>query len=97
MHCNSEIRARDNIPVVSYLLLRGRCRDCGAAIGWRYPAVELSTAVLAALCFLKFGASLHAVAAAVFCIALVVISAIDIERRIVPNVIVLPAPRSCWC
>jgi leader peptidase (prepilin peptidase)/N-methyltransferase len=91
MHCGSEIRARDNIPMVSYLLLRGRCRDCGAAIGWRYPAVELSTAVLAACCFLKFGASLHAVAAATFCIALVVISAIDIERRIVPNVIVLPA------
>jgi leader peptidase (prepilin peptidase)/N-methyltransferase len=91
MHCGIEIRARDNIPVLSYALLRGRCRDCGAAIGRRYPAVELATALLAAGCFLKFGATLHALAAAVFCIALVVISAIDIERRIVPNVIVLPA------
>lgn len=91
MHCNSEIRGRDNIPVVSYLLLRGRCRDCGAPIGWRYPAVELTTALLVAASALVFGATLHALAAAIFCIALVTISATDIEKRIVPNRIVLPA------
>ena len=91
MHCGAEIRTRDNIPVVSYLLLRGRCRDCGTAIGWRYPAVELATAALAASSFAVFGASLRAVAAAVFCIALVVVSATDLERRIVPNKVVLPA------
>jgi leader peptidase (prepilin peptidase)/N-methyltransferase len=90
-HCGAEIRSRDNIPVVSYLLLRGRCRDCHAAIGWRYPAVELSTAVLAAACFARFGLTLHALAEAIFCGALVVISATDIERRIVPNRVVLPA------
>jgi leader peptidase (prepilin peptidase)/N-methyltransferase len=90
-HCGAEIRARDNVPLLSYALLRGRCRDCKAPIGWRYPAVELATALLVAGCFLDFGLSLHALAAAVFCVALVAISAIDIERRIVPNRIVLPA------
>ena len=91
MHCGAEIRSRDNIPLVSYLLLRGRCRDCGTAIGWRYPAVEIGTALLAALCVLKFGLSLHALAAAIFCAALVTVSATDIEKRIVPNAVVLPA------
>lgn len=91
MHCGAEIRARDNVPVVSYLLLRGRCRDCKARIGWRYPAVELGTALLAAASVAEFGLSLRALAGAVFCGALVTISAIDIERRIVPNRIVLPA------
>jgi len=48
-HCGAEIRPRDNVPVLSYLILRGRCRDCHASIGWRYPAVELTTAVLASV------------------------------------------------
>jgi leader peptidase (prepilin peptidase)/N-methyltransferase len=90
-HCDTPIRPRDNIPLLSYLLLRGRCRDCRAAIGWRYPAVELGTAVLAAACVADFGISLHALAGAIFCAALVTISATDIERRIVPNRVVLPA------
>ena len=91
MHCGSEIRSRDNLPVISYLLLRGRCRDCGATIGWRYPAVELATAALIAACVLEFGLTLHALAAVIFCVALVTISATDLERRVVPNRIVLPA------
>ena len=90
-HCDAPIRPRDNIPVLSYLLLGGRCRDCRAPIGLRYPAVELTTAVLAAACVADFGLSLHALAGAIFCAALVAISATDIERRIVPNRIVLPA------
>jgi leader peptidase (prepilin peptidase)/N-methyltransferase len=91
MQCGTEIRAHDNIPVVSYLLLRGRCRDCGTSIGWRYPAVELATAVLVAGSVFRFGFNLHALAAAIFCIALVIVSATDLERRIVPNAVVLPA------
>jgi leader peptidase (prepilin peptidase)/N-methyltransferase len=91
MHCGTEIRARDNVPVFSYLILRGRCRDCGAAIGWRYPAVELATAVLIAASVLDFGLTLHALAGVVFCVALVAVSATDLERRVVPNRIVLPA------
>jgi leader peptidase (prepilin peptidase)/N-methyltransferase len=91
MHCGKEIRARDNVPVVSYVLLRGRCRDCGARIGLRYPALELGTAVLVAACALAYGASLKTLAAAIFCVALVAVSATDLEARIVPNKIVLPA------
>jgi leader peptidase (prepilin peptidase)/N-methyltransferase len=91
MHCGTEIRARDNIPVLSYLLLGGRCRSCRTAIGWRYPAVELATALLVVACVADFGLTFHTAAAVVFCVALVAISAIDIERRIVPNRIVLPA------
>jgi leader peptidase (prepilin peptidase)/N-methyltransferase len=90
-HCGSVIRPRDNVPVVSYLLLRGRCRDCATPIGLRYPAVELGTALLVACCVLAFGVSVHALGAAVFCAALVTISATDLERRIVPNRVVLPA------
>jgi leader peptidase (prepilin peptidase)/N-methyltransferase len=91
MHCGTEIRARDNIPVVSYLLLGGRCRSCRAPIGWRYPAVEILTAVLIAACVLDFGLSVRALAACVFCAALVAVSATDLEKRIVPNRVVLLA------
>jgi leader peptidase (prepilin peptidase)/N-methyltransferase len=91
MHCGAEIRSRDNIPVVSWLLLRGRCRDCRGSISWRYPAVELTTALLVAGCALRFGWSLHTLAAAIFCVALVTVSATDLDLRVVPNAVVLPA------
>ncbi len=81
----------DNLPVVSYLALRGRCRGCGTRIGCVYPAVELLTALLIAACFFAFGSSGEAFVAAFFCAVLVAISAIDLSHRIVPNVIVLPA------
>jgi leader peptidase (prepilin peptidase)/N-methyltransferase len=90
-HCAEPIRSRDNIPLLSYALLRGRCRSCQASIGLRYPAVEFLTAALAVACVLAFGPTLHALAAAIFCAALVTISATDIERWIVPNRVVLPA------
>ncbi len=89
--CRAEIAWYDNIPVLSYVLLRGRCRACGARIGLIYPAVELATAGLLAGCVVAFGLSLHAAAAAVFCAALVVVTATDITHRIVPNRVVLPA------
>ena len=91
MSCSANIAARDNVPVVSYLLLRGRCRACHSAIPRRYPAVEATTALLVAGCGLVFGLTLDAVVAAVFYVVLVAISAIDIEHRIVPNRIVIPA------
>jgi leader peptidase (prepilin peptidase) / N-methyltransferase len=91
MSCATPIQWYDNVPVVSWLLLRGRCRSCGASISWRYPAVELATALLAAGSFWKFGVSFDAVVASFFCAVLVVLSSIDIERRKVPNRIVLPA------
>jgi leader peptidase (prepilin peptidase)/N-methyltransferase len=89
--CATPIAWYDNVPVVSYLLLRGRCRACGERIGLIYPAVELTTAGLLAGCLLTFGLSLQAAAAAVFCAALVVVSATDLTHRIVPNRVVLPA------
>jgi leader peptidase (prepilin peptidase) / N-methyltransferase len=89
--CGVEIAWHDNIPLVSYAMLRGRCRSCHAAISWRYPAVELATAVLVAACFLQWGWSGRALVNAYFCAALVVLSAIDAERRILPDLIVLPS------
>ncbi len=89
--CATEIAWYDNVPVLSYLLLRGRCRACSARIGLVYPAVELTTAALLAGCLVAFGLSLRAAGAAVFCAALVVVSATDLTHRIVPNRVVLPA------
>ena len=91
MSCGHELRWYENVPVVSYLALRGRCRGCGARIGLVYPAVEILTALLVAASFLQFGWSGKSFVAAFFCVTLVAISAIDISHRIVPNVIVLPA------
>jgi leader peptidase (prepilin peptidase)/N-methyltransferase len=90
-HCGREIAWYDNIPLVSYLLLRGRCRACGERIALRYLAVELATGVLVAGSFLRFGLSGRAFVAAFFVSVLVVLSAIDFEHRILPDVIVLPA------
>ncbi len=89
--CGTQIAWRDNVPVVSYLLLRGKCRTCGVRIGARYLAVELLTAFLVTACFLRFGVTAEAVVAAVFCSSLVVLSAIDFERHILPDKIVLPS------
>ncbi len=89
--CGAAIRRRDNVPLLSYLLLRGRCRECRAPIGWRHPAVEAATAASVAACVLVFGFTFRAAAAAVFCAALVVVTATDLERRLVPNRVVLPA------
>jgi prepilin signal peptidase PulO-like enzyme (type II secretory pathway) len=91
MSCGSEIAWYDNVPVVSYVLLRGRCRSCGERFSWRYPAVELATGLLVAGCILAFGATPDAAVAAVFCGVLVAVSATDLEHRIIPNRIVLPA------
>jgi leader peptidase (prepilin peptidase)/N-methyltransferase len=91
MSCGRVLSWYENIPVVSWLALRGRCKGCGARIGVVYPAVELLTALLIAGSFLAFGWSGKSFVAAFFCATLVAISAIDISHRIVPNVIVLPA------
>jgi leader peptidase (prepilin peptidase) / N-methyltransferase len=91
MACGTQIRWYDNIPLVSYAVLRGRCRHCDARIPWIYPAVELVTALLIAGCVLVFGLTADAVVAAFFCSVLVAVSAIDLEHRIIPNRIVVPA------
>jgi leader peptidase (prepilin peptidase)/N-methyltransferase len=91
MSCGQEIHWYDNVPLLSYALLRGRCRNCQAHIPLVYPAVELVTAVLIAGCVLAFGLTFEALIAAFFCAVLVAVSAIDLEHRIIPNRIVLPA------
>ena len=91
MSCDAEIRWYDNVPLLSYVLLRGRCRSCQARIPFLYPAVELVTALLLAGCVFAFGLSFEALIAAFFCSVLVAVSAIDLEHRIIPNRIVLPA------
>lgn len=91
MSCETPIRWYDNVPVLSYLLLRGRCRRCGVRIPPRDLAIELATALLLAGCVLAFGLTLKTAAAAIACGALVVVTATDLERRIVPNRVVVPA------
>ncbi|MFL5951719.1 MAG: prepilin peptidase [Gaiellaceae bacterium] len=91
MSCAQEIRWFDNVPLVSYAVLRGRCRHCGVRIPLLYPAIELLTAVLIAGCVLAFGLTAEAAISAFFCAVLVAVSAIDLEHRIIPNRIVLPA------
>jgi len=91
MSCGSAIAWYDNLPLVSYAVLGGRCRACGARIPLRYPAVEVVTAVLVAACAFAFGLTPYALVAAFFCAVLVAVSATDLEHRIIPNRIVLPA------
>jgi leader peptidase (prepilin peptidase)/N-methyltransferase len=91
MTCGTELAWYDNVPVGSWLVLRGRCRSCGERISPLYPAVELATASLVTACFVAFGFSAYAFVASFFCVVLVVLSAIDLTHRIVPNRIVLPA------
>jgi leader peptidase (prepilin peptidase)/N-methyltransferase len=91
MNCQSELTWYDNIPLLSYLVLRGKCRNCGVHIALRYPLVELVTALLIAGCVWKFGLTGDAAIAAFFCAALVAVSATDLEHRIIPNRIVVPA------
>lgn len=89
--CETPIRPRDNIPVVSYLLLKGRCRDCSAPISPRYPIVEALTAALFVACVLRFPTLERAAFAAAACSVLVALAFIDLDHRRVPNKIVIPA------
>ncbi len=91
MACGTPLAWYDNVPLLSFALLRGRCRHCKTAIPWRYPLVEATTALLVAASVLRFGLTWDAAVAAFFCAALVAISATDAERHIIPNRVVLPA------
>jgi leader peptidase (prepilin peptidase)/N-methyltransferase len=88
--CNYRIRWYDNIPLVSYLLLRGRCRGCGAHISLIYPLVELLNGLLTLALFWRFGLSPSFPVMFLFCSALVVITFIDMEHQIIPDGISLP-------
>ena len=89
--CENEIQWRDNIPVLSWVLLRGRCRHCRESISARYPAIELSTGLLFAVAALRFGPTIESVAFATLFAVLVAVTAIDIELRLIPKRIVWAA------
>jgi leader peptidase (prepilin peptidase) / N-methyltransferase len=89
--CGTEILWRDNVPVLSYALLRGRCRHCAEPISPLYPLVEAVTALLVVACVAVYGPTADAALAAGFCAVLVALSVIDVRHRIVPDRIVLPA------
>ena len=88
--CGGSIRPWDNIPLLSYLLLRGRCRFCKEPISARYPAVECISGVLFVLLYLKFGLSMTFIVYALLASALLVIALIDLDHKIIPNSITLP-------
>jgi leader peptidase (prepilin peptidase)/N-methyltransferase len=88
--CDAPIRARDNLPVLSWLLLRGRCRSCGALIAWRYPLVEAMTAALFVGAMERFGPSFEAAVAALFGSLLVALALIDVEHSLLPDRLTLP-------
>ncbi|MDZ7576703.1 MAG: prepilin peptidase [Candidatus Nanopelagicales bacterium] len=89
--CGHAIRAWDNVPVLSWLLLRGRCRDCGAGISVRYPLVELGTGLLFASLAWQFGFSWALPAFLYFAGIAIALSLIDLDTKRLPNVIVLPS------
>ena len=89
--CGAKLRGRDNLPLISYALLGGRCRDCAARIPVRYPAVELLTGLLFAAAAYRFGAGIELAGALALSCALVALAGTDLEYRLLPNAIVLPA------
>ena len=89
--CDSEIAKRDNIPVVSWILLGGRCRNCGTRISLRYPAVELLTGALFAVIALKIGAHIELVAYLWLAAVGVALAAIDLDLHRLPDSLTLPS------
>lgn len=87
--CHQTIRWYDNLPLLSYVMLRGRCRDCGASIPLRYPAVECATAFLCWLCLRRFGPTWEFGVAFGYGAALFTVSVIDLDHRIIPDEISL--------
>ncbi|MEW5992873.1 MAG: A24 family peptidase [Candidatus Zixiibacteriota bacterium] len=89
-HCGHLVTARDNIPVLSYLFLRGRCRACGTRISLRYPLVELLTTALTVITALHFGLNIQGVFAVLLTWALIALSFIDFDKQLLPDSITLP-------
>ncbi len=88
--CGELIRAVDNVPVLSFLLLGGRCRACRARISWRYPLIEAATAALFVACLLRFGLTFEAPVAALFGSLMLALAIIDIEHMILPDALTWP-------
>lgn len=88
--CGRPLAWYDNVPLVGYVVLGGRCRWCRAPISWQYPAVEALTAALFAANYLQFGWGLLLLARLIFTGALIILFVIDLHHRILPNVITVP-------
>lgn len=88
-HCGARIRPWHNIPVVSWILLKGRCADCNVSISMQYPAVELACAVLSLVCAWRFGWSIELAGALFFTWSLLALTVIDLRTRMLPDSITL--------
>lgn len=89
-HCGHRISTIENIPVLSYCWLKGKCSQCKKSISLRYPAIELLSALSVALSFWHFGYSFTAIAASFFILALITLTAIDLDTHLLPDTITLP-------
>ena len=89
-HCKNPIKFYDNIPLISYILLKGKCRHCHSPISFQYPLIEGITALGSLILFMKFGPSLSYLFYFSFVAALIVITVIDLYHQIIPDVISLP-------
>jgi len=88
--CHDMIAFYDNIPLISFLILKGHCRHCNKKISFFYPLVEALTGALFLLNYLYFGISLKTLSGIILCSVLIIVSFIDIGHKIIPNIIVLP-------
>src|SRR3989338_2853414 len=89
-NCGKSISPFDNIPIISFILLRGRCRYCQSPISWRYPIVELITGLIFLSLYLNFRISPQFFIYALLCTSLIIIAFIDLEHKIIPDIITLP-------
>ena len=95
-HCGERIRFYDNIPLISYLLLLGKCRHCRHLLAWHYPAVEALTGLLSLILFIRYGLSYQYLFFLLFTASLVTISFIDLHHKIIPDVLSLPGIVAGW-
>ena len=89
--CERTLHWYELVPVLSWVLQRGHCRGCGSGISWRYPAIELVSGALASTAILTFGPTLKGLAAMILVLTLVPVVVIDLEHKLIPDIIVLPA------
>jgi leader peptidase (prepilin peptidase)/N-methyltransferase len=89
-HCGHKLAAWENVPLLSFVLLRGKCRACGARISWQYPLVELLTGLLFAACVWRFGVGVAGALSLCFTAALVALAGIDLRTTLLPDAITLP-------
>lgn len=89
-HCRQAVTALQNVPLLSFLLLKGKCAHCKHPISWRYPGIEILTAVLSALVAWRYGLTWTSLAALVFCWSLIALTFIDLDTQLLPDSITLP-------